>query len=164
MRKEKSRPIIRSKELVALSREHHDGLLLSWKINAGINNGISVERIKEYIMYFIDNYLEAHLADEEENIFTLLARDNAERREAELQHARIRVRIEYLYAGYAITTALLKDFASVLSDNIRFEERILFNVIEKEADPRAIRRVINKARKILKIDNNWHDQFWLKTN
>lgn len=158
----KQQPIKRSEELVSLSREHHDGLLLSWKINTGLNKGISAYRIRSYVLYFFDNFLEPHFVEEEQNVYPLLANDNPDRRTAELQHAGLRVRIEYFKAGYELAAGLLKDFADLLSDHIRFEERVLFNTIENEANPTALRSIVKKTKKILKIDNGWNDQFWLK--
>ena len=46
-----SKPIKRSEELVSLSRDHHDGLLLSWKIRTGINKGIELKRIADYVLH-----------------------------------------------------------------------------------------------------------------
>ena len=37
------KPIKRSKELVPLSKEHHEGLLFAWKIKQGLQNGIGIE-------------------------------------------------------------------------------------------------------------------------
>ncbi len=41
-----SKPIKRSVALKPLSREHHHGLLLSWKIREGFNRNVEIERIK----------------------------------------------------------------------------------------------------------------------
>ena len=41
-------PIKRSEFLKPISREHHHGLLLCWKIRAGLKKGIEPERIKLY--------------------------------------------------------------------------------------------------------------------
>ena len=162
MRATKHQPMTRKEELVYLSRDHHDGMLLSWKINSGLNKGISVYRIMDYILYFNDNFLEPHFLEQEKYLYPLVANEHPDRRTAELQHAGIRVRIEYLKAGYKVTTEMLKDFADFLSEHIRFEERVLFNVIEQEADRSALRSVVKKTKKILKIDNGWDDQFWLQ--
>ena len=129
MRISKHLPISRSEDLISLSREHHDGLLLSWKINTGLNKEVSTYRIRDYVLYFFDNFLEAHFIDEEEQLYTLLDEDHADRRIAELQHAALRVRIEYFRAGYPFEAGLLRDFANLLSEHIRFEERTLSRAV-----------------------------------
>ena len=161
MRITKPKPISQGEEIASLSRDHHDGLLLSWKINSGLRKGVSPYRIRLYVLYFFDNFLEPHFAEEEQLLYPLLDRNNPERREAELQHAGLRVRMEYFEAGYALTPDLLKDFADKLSEHIRFEENTLFNAIQQKADHRALRSVINRHKSILTIDNDWYDQFWL---
>jgi len=151
-----------SQEVVFLTREHHDGLLLSWKINSGLNKGVSLKRIKEYVIYFFENFLEPHLLMEEQIIYSLVDAEQPDRRMAELQHAGLRVRIEYFKAGYAMAANILRDFAQLLSDHIRFEERVLFQLIEEQADPVALRSVVKKYKNVLTVDNGWRDQFWLK--
>jgi len=42
----KTVPIKRSIALQPLSREHHHGLLLCWKIRTGLKKGIDIDRIK----------------------------------------------------------------------------------------------------------------------
>lgn len=43
------KPIKRHTALKPLSREHHHGLLLSWKIREGLKRNIEIPRIKKYI-------------------------------------------------------------------------------------------------------------------
>ena len=44
----KTKPIKRNKALQVVSREHHHGLLLCWKIRTGFSKGISEQLIKKY--------------------------------------------------------------------------------------------------------------------
>ena len=50
--------IKRAEYLKTLSREHHLGLLLCWKIKTGFSNGISIERMKLYLDWFFKNHLQ----------------------------------------------------------------------------------------------------------
>ena len=83
---EDQKPIKRSKELVSLSSDHHNGLLLCWKIRTGIANDTSVDRIAAYVTRFFDMHLKPHFETEEELVFTLLPQDNRLRLMAETDH------------------------------------------------------------------------------
>ena len=50
--------IKRAEYLKTLSREHHLGLILCWKIKTGFSNGISIERMKLYLDWFLKNHLQ----------------------------------------------------------------------------------------------------------
>src|SRR5690606_3210653 len=58
-------PIKRHKALQGVSREHHHGLLLCWKIRTGLAKNISPDRIKTYVDWFFDVYLRPHFELEE---------------------------------------------------------------------------------------------------
>ena len=53
----KTEPLKRSKALQSLSREHHYGLLLCWKIRSGLKKAVDIERIKAYTDWFFKNSL-----------------------------------------------------------------------------------------------------------
>lgn len=159
----KQGPIKRSKELVSLSRDHHDGLLLCWKINTGLNKDISIERINNYILHFFDNYLEKHFEEEECSVFTLLQSDDPNRNEAELHHKLIREMIGNFRNNNQLFPLSIKYFADILEMHIRYEERVLFNIIEKEADPALLRLTGEKLTNHVNFNMDWHDQFWLKS-
>ena len=158
----KQGPIKRGKELVSLSREHHDGLLLCWKINKGIENGVSMDRIKDYILFFFDENLEPHFEEEERYVFTLLPQEHPNRTEAEVHHKLIRELIDNFKSGKQTYPLSIKYFAEVLEMHIRYEERVLFNIIEKEANRQEIEITEAKLTSHPKCNAEWHDQFWAK--
>jgi hypothetical protein len=47
------KPLKRAEYLKALSREHHHGLLLCWKIKTGFSKGVSISRMKLYLDWFL---------------------------------------------------------------------------------------------------------------
>ncbi len=67
-----SQPIKRHPSLQSLSREHHYGLLLSWKIREGFKREVPPERIKKYTNWFWENHLAPHFQFEESYIFPIL--------------------------------------------------------------------------------------------
>ena len=52
-----AKPIKRNKNLQGVSREHHHGLLLFWKLRAGFSKGIAEYRIKKYADWFFTTHL-----------------------------------------------------------------------------------------------------------
>ena len=70
------KPLKRHKALQPLSREHHHGLLLSWKIRNGFNKNIDPKRMKIYADWFFETHLTPHFEMEENYIFSILESDN----------------------------------------------------------------------------------------
>jgi hemerythrin-like domain-containing protein len=158
------KPIKRSEHLVELSRDHHDGLLLCWKIRTGFVNGTEPGRIKTYVLFFFDHALRAHFLEEEEILFGLMPDDEPMKAEAFAQHAQLYGMVESLRKGLMAPENLLPEFADCLSAHIRFEERQLFPWIESHATAGALAEAGRKLaglhqRKTALI---WGDEFWTK--
>jgi len=155
-----TKPLKRSKQLTPLSREHHEGLLLCWKIREGLAKDLSPERIADYILHFFRTNLEAHFQEEEQFIFPLLDASNNDRIEAEQHHKLLREMVSSLSEKHLQENMLLNEFEKTLETHIRFEERVLFPLIEKEVDA----DVLERAAENLKTEKNtidWDDQFWI---
>ncbi|RUA11841.1 MAG: hemerythrin domain-containing protein, partial [Flavobacteriia bacterium] len=82
-------PIKRHQALQGVSREHHHGLLLCWKIRTGISKKTAVERIKAYVDWFYKTYLVPHFEFEERHIFPILGNDHPEVKKALADHRRL---------------------------------------------------------------------------
>ena len=161
--KENIRPLSRSNELAPLSREHHDGLLLCWKINTGITNKIPLTRIRDYVLYFFKEDLELHFAKEEKYLFPLLESNNELRMKAEKQHDEMRKIIDDLSNSAKPEVTQLMRFSEALRIHIRFEERELFNIIQDTADTGKLRRAGKKLEGVHRdCDLSWPDHFWTK--
>ena len=52
-----TKPIKRNKSIQSISREHHHGLLLCWKIRQGMKKNIEPQRIKVYVDWFYNEYI-----------------------------------------------------------------------------------------------------------
>src|SRR5690606_32827540 len=83
------KPLKRHKALQPFSREHHHGLLLSWKIRSGLSKNIELERIKTYADCFFKNQLVPHFELEEKYIFPLLDSDHELIKRALAEHRRL---------------------------------------------------------------------------
>lgn len=151
-----NRPLKRVLELQPLSHDHHHGLQLCWKIRTGFSKQVEVERIKNYADWFFTNHLVPHFELEEKYIFTILDQKNEFVKQALTDHRRLK-------RLFSETTNLEKSLGLIeeeLEKHIRFEERILFPEVQKEATPEQLAEIGKIHNHELFIENN-EDTFWL---
>ena len=159
----KGAPIKRDKSLVTLSRDHHDGLMLVWKIRQGISLQIDNERIATYVVNAFDQELQPHFIEEEGLLFIQLAPVDDLRVRAENEHGEIREKIASFRSSTPLTSDLL-NFAALLEAHIRFEERVLFPELEQVIP----REQLDEIGKQLEQEHatkhclTWLDEFWVK--
>lgn len=149
-------PIKRNESLKAISREHHHGLLLCWKIRTGIKKQVEPERIKKYTDWFYTSQLLPHFELEEVHIFTLLGNDHELIKKALSEHRRLKRLFES-------ETEIIKNLTLIeeeLESHIRFEERIVFNEIQLIATEAELQQ-IKKIHTEEKFVDNLTDPFWL---
>lgn len=151
----KTAPIKRDKALQGVSREHHHGLLLCWKIRRGFSKGIKTNRIKSYADWFYNTHLISHFEIEEKHIFPILGSDNELVKKAISQHKKL-VRLFNDTDDISKSLSLLEE---ELEQHIRFEERVLFNEIQKVATEEQL-AIISKLHTNEKFNDNTDDPFW----
>lgn len=147
--------IKRDKALQEVSREHHHGLLLCWKIRKGFSKGIEPKRIKSYTDWFYKTHLISHFEVEEKHIFPILGNENELVKKAISEHKRL-VRLFNDTGDISKSISLIKE---ELEKHIRFEERILFNEIQKVATKEQLETISN-LHTDEKFSDNTHDSFW----
>jgi iron-sulfur cluster repair protein YtfE (RIC family) len=159
---ENTKPLKRHPALVPLSKDHHFGLLLCWKIRTGIKKEIAPERIIEYVVYFFNDHLKPHFAEEEQFIFVLLKENDEKRLMAEKQHVRLRELIVKIQQKPTQVLELLDEFEKELEQHIRFEERDLFPYIQDGLSENELQKLKAKIEEIHQIQpDEWNDQFWV---
>lgn len=159
-RTEPASPIRRHPSIVPFSRDHHFGLLLSWKIRQGIKNHIDGERISDYVIYFFEKALAPHFRLEEEQLFPLFAEGHAGCQQALREHTQLEFLVNELRRDKT-GKVILQAFADLLEKHIRFEERILFNQLQTEIyDPHLTEDRSQHLTKEDDPDLNWEDHFW----
>jgi hypothetical protein len=151
----KEKPIKRSEKLKPLSREHHHALLLCWKIKTGFNKGASAERIKKYADWFFENHLLPHFEIEEKYVFTVLGDEHPMVKQAKVDHQRLK----QLFTGSGDIERNLRDIEETLQNHVRFEERTLFNEIQKYATEEQLSD-IEMFHVEEKFVDNVEDPFW----
>jgi len=148
-------PIKRHQSLQPLSRDHHDALLLCWKIRKGISKNVEAKRIQQYVDWFITEHLLPHFKMEEEYVFTLAQKNNPNVQQAIAEHAAL---VKLFNTGEK-NYILLKSIADLLEAHIRFEERVLFNEIQSIASEEQLHQVTLLHNGISFCENE-ADVFW----
>lgn len=148
------KPIKRHKALQPVSREHHFGLLLSWKIRKGIKLKIDYERIKAYTDWFWEHHLKSHFNFEEQYMFPILDQEHKLIKKAIKEHKRL----ERLFTASDKIEQNLSLIEEELIAHIRFEERVLFKEIQEKATTHQLKIIEQEHQKIIVED--WQDEFW----
>ncbi|CAM3726518.1 hypothetical protein FSS13T_01690 [Flavobacterium saliperosum S13] len=150
-----TKPLKRVKELQPLSREHHHGLLLCWKIRTGFSRNIAPERIKRYSDWFYTTYLLPHFELEEEYVFSILKSDNELVKKALSEHRRLR-RLFNQGINIEKNLGLIEE---ELEAHIRFEERVLFPEVQKVASREQLVKIAEIHHEDEFVENE-KDVFW----
>jgi hemerythrin superfamily protein len=151
-----NQPIKRHEALQPWSREHHQGLLLSWKIKKGFALNVDPQRIKDYCDWFWKTHLLPHFETEENYLFPILGEENHLVEQALDEHGQLRVMFEQKEAD----TDTLSQIESLLNDHIRFEERVLFNAIQEVATLEELQLLEDVHNEGVSCEV-WTDEFWV---
>lgn len=148
-------PIKRDIALQPLSRDHHHGLLLCWKIRQGIKLNVEPERIKKYLDWFWVSYLKPHFEVEEQYVFPVMGNENELVKQAIAEHRRLKQLFE-------TEADLLKSISLIeeeLEKHIRFEERVLFNEIQAKVRSEQLLQIRQDCSD-KSFYENLSDPFW----
>lgn len=153
-----NKPLKRHEALKPLSRDHHQGLLLCWKIREGLKNEVDTSRIVKYAKFFYLSHLVPHFKFEESQVFPLLEPGNVLVRKAIEEHRYL----ESLFLKNDADNKTLETLEKALEDHIRFEERILFMEIQKHATVKELDNLEKLEKEAPSSSpDDWEDSFWL---
>lgn len=147
-------PIKRHEALQPLGREHHTGLLFSWKIREGLKRNADIGRMKKYADWFWKSHLQAHFDLEEKLIFSILLDDNVKKQQALKEHESLRK----LFGLEEKSANTFSELEKQLDQHIRFEERDLFNEIQQAATEEQLKIITDHHHDV--IQDDWADEFW----
>lgn len=114
-----------------LYKKRYDGLRLVAKIRQAIRKGEKIESIVSVIRTDFYSQVQVYLNEEAIWILPVLYKENQMRKWVELQHAELVKKATIDSVKTQIRDSLPEEFADMLEENIRFEIRTLFPVIEK---------------------------------
>lgn len=147
----------RNENLVPLSRDHHFGLLCSWKIREGIKKDISYQRIQKYINYYWQENLSKHFEIEDKVL------PETENNSLHIQMEKEHIEIKKLFKSINNSNdkRLLEDFAGALRSHIRFEERTYFPHLEENLSDEKMKEIGKHLSEIHQKENDsYQDEFW----
>jgi hemerythrin-like domain-containing protein len=152
------KPLKRSTYLAPLSREHHETLLFTWKIKQGLNLKIDLERIISFCNWFFENHMKDHFKKEESALTKILPANDVMIERMVDDHEAIKEKIIDLNKWP--TDDGLTRLAQIINYHVRFEERQLFEHIERTATEEHLKTLVTDLE-----DNRqpakWNDEFWL---
>ena len=153
----------RSQQLETLSFEHHDGLVVANRVKRGLEKNAELEQMVNYVQHIWDSLLVEHFAQEEATLTDILKRTPQGNQLLERmlnEHQQFSQLVEELRTGQSVREAL-KEFANLLTSHIRFEERELFPLVEKEATSEELEKIGQYLHeKHVPGDKDWGPEFW----
>lgn len=149
-------PIKRHEALQDLSRDHHQGLLLCFKIRQGLAKEVEPERIMNYCRHFYHTHLVEHFEEEERLVFPVLGNDHPMVQKAFEQHRQL----NQLFAADAASIEKLQEIEKELKAHIRFEERELFNKIQQQLPSEKLQQLNDQLSHTRTPAEAWEDDFW----
>jgi hypothetical protein len=153
------KPLKRHPALQDYSREHHDELLLVWKIRGGLKKNISSGRIKNYVLYYFNEFTFPHMNNEEEFILNKLKPEDADRLKILNDHVAIKDLVGKLAVATTGINDLLFEFANLLEAHIRYEERVFFPKLQNNF-PEEVITGMQPGRNKSQHCETWEDLFW----
>jgi hemerythrin-like domain-containing protein len=153
-------PIKRSVQLIPLSHEHHDGLLFVWKIRQGVQNNVSIDKLRHYTIWYWHQHIKPHFYQEEKILLPYMPADHPMAARLKKEHEYIRELILNLdkEADYPTFSRL----CNLLNDHIRFEERELFGYLEKTLSAAQLDSIYKELEEHPLSCDEWKDEFWAK--
>jgi hemerythrin-like domain-containing protein len=154
----------RDKNLETLSWEHHDGLVVAFRLQQGIKKGIQVALLSKYILYVWEHALQHHFWQEEQTLNEYLDSYPEGKlfvKQMMEEHHSFRVLIEQLREDGSNNKSI-GEFATRLTRHIRFEERKLFPFIQKVASVDQLAAIGSFLHRYHKSGSQeWKPRFWL---
>ncbi|MCC6399677.1 MAG: hemerythrin domain-containing protein [Flavobacteriales bacterium] len=130
-------PLERHPQLRPLSREHHHGLLLCWRIRRDLVGRRDHDQMLAECRTVFERELLPHFAVEEEAVFPVLGAGDPLVRRAIAEHRRI----ARLFLTTDDPTRTLSRIEDALEAHIRFEERVLFPQVQERATAEELDRI-----------------------
>ncbi len=137
----------RCEQLRKLSREHRGSLSMALKISKIAKKGLESELLEgiNTVQHYYNSELELHFQHEEQTIFATIFKHYKEHRGVATtllqEHGYLRVLIQRLTLETAQKE--LADFAQILKEHTRVEERELFPIIQNLFTDEQLEAVLN---------------------
>ena len=141
--------------LAPLQNDHHHALRVCSRIRDGLKKEVEQHRIRKYIDWFTENFLEPHFDAEEQLIKEILG-NNARVKKALANHRRIK----RLLSCSCDNEKVLNRLEEELGTYIRFEERTLYREINLAVTTERFAEIEKHHQQSYLSDDDWEDHFW----
>lgn len=153
----------RNQNLIELSKDHHHGLLLGWKIKQGFKYEVAADEVRKYILHFAEEALFPHFDEEEQQVLVHLSADNEYHKRTLAEHLEIKDLLQVIRLQDVVDQALLLVFANKLEAHIRFEERELFPYLEATLSGEQLDEIGELISSVHQsYVENYPHEFWLR--
>lgn len=119
------------KKMAWLYRKRYDGLDLVNKIRQAIRKGENHETIGSFVRIEFYTKLQSYLEQEAVWLLPFLPGEDKTRQSVEAQHSLLIRKVTAEWQLSPVSPALPEEFANLLEENIRFEIRTLFPLVEQ---------------------------------
>lgn len=148
-------PLKRHPALQPLSKEHHQILLLGFKIRQGLKNKVEPERIMNYCVWFFEAYLQPHFEKEQTHLSHILGEVSDDISKLKQNHQEVEEAFHNISASYSV----LQNFEDLIVSHVRFEERVLFQDIQTKLTENDI-CYLEKHLQEQEFQEHLEDVFW----
>lgn len=157
----------RSYALETLSWEHHNGLVLSFRLERGLQMRAEIDELKNYLLHVWQSALRFHFQIEENYLLLEACKDLLQDDYNKMceEHKEFYKLIRSLKncKDQAEVESLVNQFYEKLKNHIRFEESEFFSKIEKALSKIDARKLGQKLHELHEpVDLSWPVEFWKK--
>jgi hemerythrin-like domain-containing protein len=127
----------RAEALQPLSHQHHNSLMACLLLKKGIARKASQSTLNDFLSKFFREDIEPHFEAEEKHLLPLL--DQLKPSYGKIlrsDHTLLRV-LAARFMNHFASFSYLSNFATLLENHIRFEERLVFNFVQEHLNPTA---------------------------
>ena len=151
------RPLKRYPALQPLSRQHHKVLQCCFKVRKGIASKVEADRVLNYVRYFWNDFYTRHTRLQQDALQRVLTP------EAQRSFTAKEDQLVVLYHALKPANENLRDFEQALYNQVRWEERVLFEAIQEQFTPSALDQLITMEHDLKDWCELYDDQFWLSS-
>ena len=136
---------------------HHKTLFFCWNIRAGIDKGVEMQRMVDYVNWYGENILFKKFEIEENYLFALLDEEHYLVKRALKEHRRLKRLFKIDVKNPMKSLIYIEE---ELDLHIRFEEKQMFPEFEKNSTQPKL-KAIKEHFNLLLTNSDWKDQFWI---
>jgi hemerythrin-like domain-containing protein len=148
----------RSEQLEPLNGEHQEGLLFISRVRQYLDK-ISVERLRNYVLWYWKNHIRTHFFQEERILTQYMLVDHPLIRRMREEHSEIRELILSLDRNAERSTLIT--FCNLIEAHIQFEEEILYCYLELHLSEQQLNKIKMMVDTHPVESGKWEDVFWL---